>query len=204
MVSYPGSDVIQLSSSNPNVVEVDGSTTETTITLGSDEVTVGSTAFAAVASSPAGAQYTNTSTLATAISDAGLGITATPSGANQVDLTANVYGPSGNLALSTNNPYDIALSGAQMSGGSYGSLTLTFSQPMDTTTAPASSVLGDLPLSNGHTFGTGATASWNGTGTVLTVDLGSGTTVAAGDTVTVASSVTDTFGDPVAGSVTVS
>ena len=167
-----------------------------------DTVTVNGTTFTAVPSSPTTGQYDDASSLATAIAGtAGTDARATASG-NAVTLTASAPGTGGNtITLSASDPSDTTLSGATLTGGSNGALTLTFSQPMDpsvVTTANLSTVL--IPSTG--TFGAGATADWI-SDTELEIDLGSGAAVASGDTITVASSVTDTAGNPVAGPIPV-
>ena len=88
-----------------------------------------------------------------------------------------------------------------MGGGSYGTLTLTFSQAMDASTVTTPNLSSALTLSNGHTFGTGATVSWNAADTVLTIGPGSGATVAHGDTITL-TGVTDVAVNPTVSPVT--
>ena len=194
-------------SSDPGVVQVEGTGSGGMwFSHGVDAVAVNGQIFTAAASSPDSTEYDNASTLATAINGAtGTNATATASG-NTVTVTAKAFGPSGDsIALGTDDTADTTLSGATLTGGStYGTLTLAFSQPIDTATLPASGFTADLTLSGGHTFGTGATASWNGTDTVLTIDLGSAATVAPGDTVAVAPGVRDAAGSPVPGPIPVS
>ena len=54
--------------------------------------------------------------------------------------------------------------------------------------------LANLTITNGHLFGTGATATWSSDGTQLTLLLGTGTTVAGGDIITLVG-VSDSSGN---------
>jgi hypothetical protein len=79
-------------------------------------------------------------------------------------------------------------------------LTFTFSETMATSTITTSNVDTVLGLSNSHTFGTTPTVAWNTAGTVLTLTLGTGTTVANADTVNPTSAVKDAVGNAAASS----
>lgn len=59
--------------------------------------------------------------------------------------------------------------------------TFVFTVSEATTKAIA---IGNMTANNGHIFGAGAAATWNPAGTQLTLTLGAGATVAAGDTLT--------------------
>ncbi len=77
-------------------------------------------------------------------------------------------------------------------------LVLTFSETMATTTLTTSNLDTALALTNSHTFGTSANGlaiSWNIAGTILTVTLGSDTTIVSGDTLDPASTITDAVGN---------
>lgn len=166
-----------------------------------DAVTVGSTTFTAVASSPTGDEYSSNATLANAINAANLGITATSVGAESVDLVADEPGTAYDLALTDNNPADISLSGSAMSILPT-TVTLTFTAPVDTSTLNANNFGSVLTLPSGVTFGSGATAAWNPNDTTFTIACGSGENLAVGDTIGIPTSVTDADGNPVSSSVT--
>ena len=168
-----------------------------------DTVTVNGQTLTAVSSSPTNSEYDNSTTLADAISNTpGTDSRALAVG-NTVTVTASTPGAAGNsITLSTNDIADATLSGATLTGGSDGTVTLTFSQPMDTSSVTTATLSTVLTPSSGHTFGAGATANWV-SDTELEIALGSGATLASGDTITVASTVTDTAGNPVAGPITV-
>jgi len=166
-----------------------------------DSVTIGTTTFTASAS-PTGNQYDSPATLASAINAAGIGVTAstTATGATgTVMLTAGAPGATGNaIALATNDPADVGLSATSLTGGTEGSVVLTFTQAM----ATSADVLGGLALAGGATFGTGATGSFDASGEVYTITLGSGATLASGDAIDLSAWV-DAAGNPVAGPVTI-
>jgi hypothetical protein len=73
-------------------------------------------------------------------------------------------------------------------------IVVTFSEAMATTTATSTNIDTVLGLSGSHTFGTSPTATWTGL-TILTITLGTDTTVASGDTITPTSAVTDATGN---------
>ena len=74
-------------------------------------------------------------------------------------------------------------------------LIFTFNETMATTTIAAGNVNTRLGLSGSHSFGTSPTVSWNTTGTVLTLTLGTSPTVADADTVNPSSAVYDMVGN---------
>jgi hypothetical protein len=76
-------------------------------------------------------------------------------------------------------------------------LVLTFSEAMNVSTVrnnTAANLVTDLALSGGHTFNS-TNIVWSAGNTVLTITLGSSTTVADGDTINPANSVTDAVGN---------
>jgi hypothetical protein len=107
--------------------------------------------------------------------------------ARVTDIAGNVGNAGGSLAvtLDTTAPAvassslatyaDVNTSSTIDSGDTF---VLAFSEATDKAIA-----IGGLTLTNGHVFGTGATAAWNTAGTQLTVTLGTGATVASGDTI---------------------
>lgn len=104
---------------------------------------------------------------------------ATPTG---VDLTARTTGTAGNQ------------SGAKLTGGADAvvpTVTVTFSGAVNTPT------LATFARNNSHTFGTGATGSYSSATNTYTITLGTGASIATGDTLTV-SGVTDPDGSTVA------
>lgn len=191
-------------SSLPSVIAVQGTGTGSAYFSGgqdADTVSVNGQTFSALDTAP---QYNDASSLATVIRDtAATAATAKASG-DTVTVTALTPGFAGNaLTLATNNPTDTTLSGATLTGGSNGTLTLTFSQAMDESTITTANLSTVLTPSSGHTFGgSGLAANWLSS-TELQIDLGSGATVASGDTIAVANTVTDGAGNPVASTISV-
>lgn len=74
-------------------------------------------------------------------------------------------------------------------------LVLTFNETMATSTVVTGNVDTVLALSGGHTFGTTPGVAWNTAGTILTLTLGTGETVASGDTVDPTTAVKDAIGN---------
>lgn len=77
-------------------------------------------------------------------------------------------------------------------------VAVTFSEAIDTTTIDTSNVDARLGLNNSHTFGTagaGMGLAWNAGNTILTITLGTNSTVATGDTIDPIVAVTDAFGN---------
>lgn len=100
-----------------------------------------------------------------------------------------------NPSLGAVSLVDEDASGALTAGDS---LRFWFNEPMDRSTVTTGNVDSYLGLTNGHTFGTsgnGLALSWNATGTILSVTLGTDNTVASGDTASAASMVTDVAGN---------
>ena len=94
-------------------------------------------------------------------------------------------------ALSTAVYTDVDSSGTVNSGDR---VVFTFNDEMLTSTVTSTNVATSLLLSAGS-YGTGPTVSWNTTGTICTVALGTSPTIVFGTTVNPASSVTDTAGN---------
>jgi hypothetical protein len=180
------------------------------VTIGSpadnDTVTIDGVTFTYVSSgaNPANRTFTTADDLVAAIqanSTTNAALTAVKDGTNpnKVDLTAKTPGAAGNnITLATSNATQFTLSGAKLSGGADavpGKVAITFSGPIKATgVTPA-----NFNLNNGHSFGTGATGAWDSSTNTYTITLGSGATVAAGDTVTT-SGITDPAGQPVSSS----
>ena len=145
--------------------------------------------------------FTNASSLVSLINESTSSaleyqVYASTSGTNEVDLTWTSPGPAGNtIPLATNaSGASITLSGPTLSGGAV-TLTFEFSAPMNTST----DLLNDLTVTDGHTFGTGATGAWPDN-TDYTVALGSNATLQQGDPIEV--STADAAGLPVSATVT--
>lgn len=146
-----------------------------------DTVTVAGTTFTQ------GVDFTDAATLATAINTAGLGVTASANGGNDVSLTANGVGLSGN-AIALASTGGVVVSGATLQGGLDDSAT-SLVQATDST------------ANNTHQLSLARTD----TGATATLTLGTTNTLGAGlgldfdtytqDTVAAdASSATDTTG----------
>lgn len=74
-------------------------------------------------------------------------------------------------------------------------LVFTFNETMATTTITTGNADTTLGLDNGHTFGTTPGVAWNTAGTILTLTLGTGETVATADTVDPSTAVFDAIGN---------
>lgn len=116
-------------------------------------------------------------------------VTAITSGLNvRFDKTAPTLN---SVVWTTGNDLD---SSTEISGGD--TFTFTFSEAMATTTLTAGTVTARLGLNHSHTFGTtGVALAWNSAWTVLTLTLGSESTVADGDTFDPSTLVTDLAGN---------
>lgn len=209
---FLGND-LTVDTSDPGQISVDGAGGTATIAsftgggVGADTIAVGSRTYIAVG--PAyGNIASDTYTGATSLENSLYGPYDVHLSGSTVTLATKTPGTSGNaIALATDNPSDVVLNGsaqrtATLSGGTAGSLTLSFTNAMDTATISNANLSTALVLSSeSATFGSGATATWTNDRT-LTIDFGSSATVAPGEAVTFASSVTDAAGNPVTGSVT--
>ena len=161
-----------------------------------DTVTVNGVVFTDSTAGTA-TDYTSAANLTTAITadSANTGVSASLTGST-ITLTATAAGAAGNsIGVTTNDTTDYTITA--MHGGANAvpptTLTITFNQPMNESTLTASNFATVLTPSSGHTFGTGASGAWTST-TTFAITLGTGATVAAGDTIAVASSVTDSTG----------
>lgn len=111
-------------------------------------------------------------------------------------LTARVRDAAGNLGTaggdltltldtvvpwaSTNNPTSYSDEDSDFTISEGDIFILAFSEATDETFD-----IDNLTVSNGHAFGAGATAVWNGNGTELIVTLGSGSDIALGDVISI-------------------
>lgn len=180
--------------------------------VGADTITIaGQTLTADSGSFPAtNTTYSDAMSLEASINNdsSTLGVSAYLSGST-VNVVAGALGPAGNaITLDTNNTSDVTLNGTAqasttLTGGTNGSLTVLFTQAMDTSTVTDANLATALTLSGGQSFGTGATAAWSNVGRTLTVTLGSGARFMGGDTLSFAPGVTDATGNQVAGPIVV-
>lgn len=173
--------------------------------VGADTITVGTQTYTGSGSPDAisADMYSSASSLATDLE----GFYDVHLSGSTLTLTTKTPGTSGNtIALATDNPSDVVLNGiaqasTTLSGGTAGSLILSFSNAMNEATVTTANLSTALILSGElATFGSGATATWTNDRT-LTIGFGAGATAALGEAVTFASSVTDAAGNPVTGSV---
>lgn len=77
-------------------------------------------------------------------------------------------------------------------------LNFWFDEPMNTSVITTDNIDSELGLTNSHTLGTtahGLSLSWNPTGTILSVTVGSDITITSGDAASAASDVTDAAGN---------
>ena len=144
---------------------------------------------------------------------ANLSITGTPDGSESVEILptdgSSIFDTAGNAMLDTETTGAINLNDKKspelisvdwddqdgdtaISAGD--NFVFTFSESIDTATITGGSIDTDLGLS-ANTFGTNPTLAWSSSDTVLTVTSYTNATIADGDTVDPAPSVTDTVGN---------
>lgn len=106
--------------------------------------------------------------------------------ARVIDVAGNIGAAGGSLTTSLDTVMpaasglpvyvDVDSSGTKNAGDTY---RFTITEATNKAIA-----IGNVTINNSHIFGTGATASWSADGTQLTITLGTGTTIATGDIVT--------------------
>jgi hypothetical protein len=171
---------------------------DATSAVAADTVTVGTKTLTA------GVDFSTPLGLATAITtdQAQTGATAAyDATTQQVTLTSTAPGSAGNgqtLSVSSQVGDIVLAQGFQGGEATPATVALTFGAPIDQTTLGPANFASVLTPSSGGGFGAGATGAWNGTGTVFTIQLGTGTILPSGTTIAIASSVKGTEGQSVA------